>query len=161
MRFKKTKLSVVVAATFAVVACSDGKNTDVAPSVGAEGPKQSAAERSYAAADTKPMPAEVDNTGRNVRDRDEKTLTPGDQSNSAPDLDLTQKIRKGITSSDAMSVQARNVKVITQDGVVTLRGPVKTEQEKTTIESLAKSAGATRIDNQLEIDRDVAPGEKE
>lgn len=161
MRFKKTKISAVVAATFAVVACSDDNSTGAAPSVGAEGPKQSAAERSYAAADTKPMPAEADNTGRNVRERDDETLTPDDQSNSAPDIDLTQKIRKGITSNDAMSVQARNVKVITQNGVVTLRGPVKTEQEKTTIESLAKNAGATRIDNQLEIDRDDMSGEKD
>ena len=60
-----------------------------------------------------------------------------------------------------MSVQAQNVKVIAQNGVVTLRGPVKTEQEKTTIEALAKSAGATRIDNQIEIDRDDTSGEKE
>ena len=96
-----------------------------------------------------------------VRDRDERALTPLDQSNSATDVDLTQRIRKDITSDDAMSVQARNVKVITQDGVVTLRGPVETEAEKASIETLAKNAGATRIDNQLEIDPDVALGAKE
>ena len=159
MRFKTTTMMAVAAATFAVVACSDRNDTNVAPAVSAG--SKTTAERNYAvAADTKPVPVEPDNTGRNVRDQDDKTLTPGDQSNSAPDVELTRKIRKGITSDDTMSVQARNVKVITQGGVVTLRGPVETQQEKQSIETLAKNAGATRIDNQIEIDRD-APGEKE
>lgn len=117
--------------------------------------------RTYAEADTNSVPAAPDNSGRNVRDQGEKTLTPLDQSNEPADVELTQKIRKGITSNDAMSVQARNIKIITQSGVVTLRGPVKTQQEKTSIESLAKHAGATRIDNQLEIDRDDPSGDKE
>jgi len=128
-------MAVVAAAVFAVSACSDQERKDVTPSVGAAS-------------------SEADNTGRNVRDRDEANLTPLDQSNSAPDLALTQAIRQGITSDDAMSIQARNVKVITQNGVVTLRGPVKTKQEKTTIEALAKDAGALRIENQLEIDEE-------
>jgi osmotically-inducible protein OsmY len=159
MRIKTKMMMALAVATFAVVACSDRNDANVAPAVDA-GPA-TAADRSYAeAADTKPKPAEADNTGRNVRDRNDETLTPGDQSNSAPDVALTQTIRKGITSDDTMSVQARNVKVITQDGVVTLRGPVETQQEKQSIETLAKNAGATRIDNQIEIDRD-APGDEE
>jgi osmotically-inducible protein OsmY len=48
-------------------------------------------------------------------------------------------------------MQARNVKVISQNGVVTLRGPVETEAEKANIETLARNAGATQIDNQLEV----------
>jgi len=135
MRLSRTKLAVVAVAVFTVAACSDREQSDRTPAVGAAS-------------------SEADNTARNVRDRDGATLTPLDQSNSAPDLALTQKIREGITSNDAMSIQARNVKVITRDGVVTLRGPVETEQEKTTIAALAKDAGATRIENQLEIDRD-------
>ncbi len=160
MRLDKTKLSIVAAATFTLLACSDRDGTDL-PSVEAEG-SRAAAERSYAAADTETegLPADVDNTGRNVRDRDDATLTPGDQSNSDLDIDLTQKIRQGITGNDEMSMQARNVKVISQDGVVTLRGPVETEQERTSIEALARNAGATRIDNQLEIDRDIDPDEE-
>jgi osmotically-inducible protein OsmY len=47
------------------------------------------------------------------------------------------------------------VKVISRDGFVTLRGPVETQQEKVSIEALAKNAGATSVDNQLEIDRDA------
>jgi len=110
--------------------------------------------------DGRTIRGEPDNSERNVRDRDDATLTPTDQSNSAADVAMTQKIRKGITSNDAMSIAARNIKIITQGGVVTLRGPVKTSQEKTAIETLAKNAGATRIDNQLEIDRDAKSGEK-
>lgn len=160
MRFEKTKMSLLAAAAFAFVACSDQENRAATPSVDAEGERPTA-ERSYAATETEPMPADVDNTGRNVRDRDDATLTPGDQSNSDRDIDLTQKIRQGITSNDDMSMQARNVKVISRDGVVTLRGPVKTEQEKASIESLARSAGATRIDNQIEIDRELDHDQKE
>jgi hypothetical protein len=77
------------------------------------------------ASEMKPVPSEPDNSGRNVRDEDGKTLTPMDQSNDPADLDLTQKIRQGITSNDAMSIQAQNIKIITQGGVVTLRGPVR------------------------------------
>jgi hyperosmotically inducible protein len=108
----------------------------------------------------KPSPVAPDNSERNVQDQDDRTLTPTDQSNEPADIEMTQKIRKGITSNDAMSMQARNIKIITQGGVVTLRGPVKTTQEKAAIETLAKNAGATRIDNQLEIDRDMPSGEK-
>jgi hypothetical protein len=113
------------------------------------------------ASEMKPVPSEPDNSGRNVRDEDGKTLTPMDQSNDPADLDLTQKIRQGITSNDAMSIQAQNIKIITQGGVVTLRGPVKTMDEKTTIEAVATSAGAKRIDNQLEIDHDDDTSGKE
>ena len=104
---------------------------------------------------------DADDSGRNVRDQSGKTLTPMDQSNEASDLEMTQRIRKGITSNDATSMQARNVKIITQKGVVTLRGPVKTTGEKQAIADLAKSAGAIRVDNQIEIDRGIPSGEKE
>ena len=145
MNLKRMQSSLILAATFAALACSDdGRDLGTHDDEG----------REYAARDTGAMPAEVDNTGRNVRDRDDRAVTPIDQSNTAQDVDLTQRIRSGITSIDSMSVQARNVKVITQDGVVTLRGPVESEQEKATIEMLARNAGATRIDNQIEIDRD-------
>lgn len=152
MRFEKTKLSLLAVAAFAIVACSDQENRSTTPSVDAEG-QRPRAERNYAAAETERMPADVYNTGRNVRDRDDSAVTPGDQSNSDRDIEITQKIRQGITSNDDMSMQARNVKVITRDGMVTLRGPVETEQEKASIESLARNAGATRVDNQIEVDR--------
>jgi osmotically-inducible protein OsmY len=154
MKLEKTRRAIAIAATFAFLACSDRESAEPTPGVDAEGPRATA-ERDYAAADPERVPSEVDNTGRNVRDRDDATLTPADQSNSALDLELTKSIRQGITSNDEMSLQARNVKVISQDGVVTLRGPVETEEERASIEALARNAGATRIDNQLEIDRDI------
>lgn len=155
IRLGKTGRSIAIAATFVLVACSaDRESAETAPRVDAEGPRATA-ERDYAAADSERMPRKVDNTGRNVPDRDGATLTPDDQSSSEPDLELTQKIRQGITSSDEMSLRARNVQVISQDGVVTLRGPVETDQERASIEALARDAGATRIDNQLEIDEDI------
>jgi osmotically-inducible protein OsmY len=100
------------------------------------------------------VPAEADDTGRNVRDRDDATLTPMDQGTSEADIERTRQIRSAITSNDAMSMQARNVKVITRDGVVTLRGPVSNAKEKETIDAIAHQSGASHVDNQLEIDEE-------
>ena len=159
MRSRRTQISIIVAATLAAVACSDDERDFAALDKGDQDMMSNPADARMA---REPMPAEADNTGRNVRDRDTNAVTPLDQSNSADDVALTQKIRSGITADGAMSVQARNVKVISRDGFVTLRGPVETQQEKASIEALAKNAGATRVDNQLEIDRDAdeAPAEE-
>jgi len=95
---------------------------------------------------------EPDNTGRNVRDRNEAAKTAQDQSENEADRQITQNIRQAITSDDSLSTNAKNVKIITNDGTVTLRGPVKNEQEKTAIEAKAKQvAGVKSVDNQLEI----------
>lgn len=95
---------------------------------------------------------EADNTGRNVRDRSDATKTPEDQSENEADRTITQSIRKAINSDDSLSTNAKNVKIITNDGTVTLRGPVKNEQEKTAIEAKAKQvAGVKSVDHQLEI----------
>jgi hyperosmotically inducible protein len=94
----------------------------------------------------------ADNSGRNVRDRDGTEPTAGHQSNDAGDMTLTQAIRKAVIDDDSLSVNAHNVKIITQDGVVTLRGPVKSEQEKGKIAHKAQAVpGVKRVDNQLEI----------
>jgi hyperosmotically inducible periplasmic protein len=95
---------------------------------------------------------EPDNSGRNVRDRSEDTKTPGDQSENEADRTITQNIRQAITADDSFSTNAKNVKIITNDGTVTLRGPVKSEKEKAEIEAKAKQVvGVKRVDNQLEI----------
>jgi hyperosmotically inducible protein len=95
---------------------------------------------------------EADNSGRNVRDRNDQTKTPGDQSENEADRTITQNIRQVITADDSLSTNAKNVKIITNDGTVTLRGPVKSEKEKVEIEAKAKQvAGVKRVDNQLEI----------
>jgi hyperosmotically inducible periplasmic protein len=110
----------------------------------------------HAADKTAASPSQTapDNTGRNVRDRGGDTMTPVDQSNDKADLNLTQELRKAIMADDSLSTNAKNVKIITANGIVTLRGPVNTTQEKATIEAKAQSiAGANNVDSQLEIIR--------
>ena len=98
--------------------------------------------------------ADADNTKRNARDADGGTLTPMDQGESEADRTITQAIRKEVVSHDGLSTNAKNVKIITVDGVVTLRGPVKSAEERAAIASVAtKTNGVKRVDNQLEIER--------
>ena len=95
---------------------------------------------------------DADNTGKNVRDREDRTVTPMDQSNRKEDLDVTASIRKALMDDDTLSTNGRNVKIITRDGIVTLRGPVDSDQERVASARTAQSvAGVRRIDNQLEI----------
>jgi len=92
-----------------------------------------------------------DNSGVNVRDKDGKSLTVFDQSETEGDRKITAAVREMIVDDDSMSVNAQNIKIITIAGVVTLRGPVETSAEKVTIESKAKTvAGVTKVDNQLD-----------
>ena len=94
----------------------------------------------------------ADNTTKNQRDRSGETRTSGDQSNSPEDVQITATIRRAVVGDHSLSATAKNVKIITADGVVTLRGPVQTEAEKTKIAELAQSAaGNANIDNQLEV----------
>ena len=105
---------------------------------------------STSANDAKSVPP--DNTGRNERDRNQAAVTPMDQSNDPKDVELTQKIRKVVVSDDALSMNAHNVKIISANGVVTLRGPVNTPEEKARIEAAAKqAAGASNVRNELEV----------
>jgi hyperosmotically inducible protein len=102
---------------------------------------------------TEPALAAADNTAVNERDSTGATTTPVDQGQNETDLGITAKIRQAIVDDKALSVNAQNVKIITNAGVVVLRGPVKSDQEKATIENKAKQvAGVTRVDNQIEIE---------
>jgi sporulation protein YlmC with PRC-barrel domain len=95
--------------------------------------------------------AAADKTVRNVRDSAGKTLTTLDQGNSTADRDRTAQIRKEIVAGKGMSVNARNVKIITIDGQVTLRGPVNSEEEKRLIgEIAARIAQPENVKNQLQ-----------
>jgi hyperosmotically inducible periplasmic protein len=97
---------------------------------------------------------DADNTAQNVRDRKDRTLTPLDQGKSKADVDTTARIRKEITAGKDLSVNARNVKIITNNGRVTLRGPVSSEEEKRLIGEIAvRIASADNVDNQLEVTR--------
>jgi osmotically-inducible protein OsmY len=93
-----------------------------------------------------------DNTARNAADRNEAAKTAGDQSENEQDRQITAEVRKAVTSDDSLSTEAKNVKIITNDGTVTLRGPVKSAKEKSDIEAKAKQvAGVKNVDNQLEV----------
>ena len=95
--------------------------------------------------------ADADNTGKNANDRDDQSQTATDQSNDPADIKITADIRKMVVKDDSLSMTAKNVKIITIGGVVTLRGPVETAKEKATIESHAKHGGAKKITNELEV----------
>ena len=96
--------------------------------------------------------AEPDNTATNERDRSSEAKTSGDQSNSSADLKITQAIRQALMKDPELSTTAKNIKVITVNGQVTLRGPVKTAQEKAKIDQIARSAaGRAQIADQLDV----------
>lgn len=93
-----------------------------------------------------------DNTAKNKRDRDEKTLTPADQGTSEADRELVKKIRTEIMSTKELSTYAQNAKVIVRDGAVTLRGPVRTADEKEKLGMIAnRHAGHEKVSNLLEV----------
>jgi hyperosmotically inducible protein len=94
----------------------------------------------------------ADNTGRNVRDRSDAAVTPGDQSEAKADVELTRQIRAAINQNDQLSTMAKNIKIITAGGKVTLRGPVKSSaEEQQIVEKVKATPGVTSVENQLEI----------
>ena len=103
---------------------------------------------------TSPSEAQVpaDNTGRNTRDSDGNTMTADKQSNATDDVEITRKIRKAVVADKSLSTSAHNVKIVTVDRVVTLRGPVASSEEKAIVGKKAiQVAGVSKVDNQLEI----------
>ncbi|MBF6649294.1 BON domain-containing protein [Methylobacter sp. BlB1] len=94
----------------------------------------------------------VENTERNVRDKGDKTLTPEDQLENEADVKITADIRKAITDDESLSTNAHNVKIITRNGMVTLRGPVNSAEERTKLQAIAqKTPGVSMVHNELEI----------
>jgi osmotically-inducible protein OsmY len=93
-----------------------------------------------------------DNTKKNERDKAGDTRTPADQSNAPDDLKLVQNIRHAVVKEKSLSMTAKNVKIITAGGQVTLRGPVNNADEKKKIEDLAAAAaGKDKVVSQLEV----------
>ena len=102
-------------------------------------------------ADTTDGPLDPANTGVNIRDRDGGKKTPFDQNENAADIAVTAEIRSRVVDTK-MSVNAQNVKIITQNNKVTLRGPVATADEKRSVEAIAASvAGPGNVESQLEV----------
>jgi hyperosmotically inducible periplasmic protein len=100
-------------------------------------------------------PRAPDNTGVNTRDRSSAALTPMDQGGSESDRKITQQIRQDLMKDGSLSFTAKNVKVITINGKVTLRGPVKSEAERSSVEAAARRAAGSgaQVDSQLEISK--------
>jgi hyperosmotically inducible periplasmic protein len=94
-----------------------------------------------------------DNTKVNRQDRNANQPTADQQKNNATDLDLTKNIRRSIVEDKSLSSYAHNVKVISQNGTVTLKGPVKSEAEKSAIVSKAVSlaGGADKVIDQMSV----------
>jgi len=93
-----------------------------------------------------------DNTKANKRDRAKTAATADQQKENATDREITQKIRQALLDDKSLSTYAHNVKVIAQDGQVTLKGPVRSENEKKTIEAKAiEVAGAGHVTNQISV----------
>lgn len=106
-------------------------------------------------AESTPTPAPVnsglENTERNVRDSANTTLTPEDQKENRADRKITAAIRRAVVKKKSLSLNAHNIKIITRDGLVTLRGPVENDAEKTKLQAIAeKVKGVKQVDNQLE-----------
>ncbi|MET0792173.1 MAG: BON domain-containing protein [Polyangiaceae bacterium] len=121
---------------------------DPSPTVASVGSGATGAASDHVASTT----AQPDNSAVNARDRGGSTLTPTDQGGSEGDRKITQQVRQAVMKDGSLSFTAKNVKIITINGKVTLRGPVKTDQERSAIETAAKKvAGETRVDNQIEV----------
>ena len=85
------------------------------------------------------------NKDQNSPNADQQKMTPGDRA-------ITQKIRKAIHEDTSLSTYAHNIKIVAQDGKVTLRGPVRSEDEKNNLQAKAATvAGQENVTNQLEI----------
>ena len=96
--------------------------------------------------------APADNTKVNQRDRNQSEPTADQQKANSGDRQLTQQIRRAIVKDKALSSDAHNVKIISQNGLVTLKGPVKSAEEKQAIESkAAEIAGADKVNSQLQV----------
>lgn len=94
----------------------------------------------------------ADNTKINKRDSSPSELTADQQGQTEEDIEITKQIRQEVVNDDSLSINAKNVKIITIDKVVTLKGPVKSEKEKMTIEEIAaKIAGKENVRNQIDI----------
>lgn len=102
--------------------------------------------------DSLTVAADRDNTEINQRDSDGRTVLPADQYENQSDVNITAEIRR-IILDEEMSINADNVKIITQDGRVTLRGPVASSRELRRIEEIAlEVAGVRDVENLLEVE---------
>ena len=95
---------------------------------------------------------DADNTKVNRRDRAKSEPTADQGTNKLTDRDLMQKIRKSVVDDKSLSSYAHNVKIIARGGKVTLKGPVRSEDEKRSIEEKAADvAGSGNVTSEITI----------
>lgn len=93
-----------------------------------------------------------DNTKTNKRDRPKERVTADQQKNTKSDREITREIRRSVVKDKSLSTYAHNVKIITLNGAVTLKGPVRSDEEKSAIEAKAKEVvGDGKVTNELEV----------
>lgn len=130
---------------------ADARATTGTNANGTDAPRSNTAHASSAPLMPSDGPA-ADNTKRNERDRDRSAVTPVDQGNNESDLKITQQIRQAVMADKSLSFNAKNAKIITSNGKVTLRGVVATDAERTAIANAAtRVVGPTQVDNLLEV----------
>jgi hyperosmotically inducible periplasmic protein len=97
-----------------------------------------------------------DNTGSNKGDSDKSAVTADQQKMNASDRALTQSIRKAVVADKSLSTYAHNVKIVSQNGMVTLRGPVRSDDEKKSIvgKAVAAAGGPDKVSDQMSITAD-------
>ena len=96
--------------------------------------------------------AEPDNTEKNKRDRKDGAVTADSAKNDKSDIQIMAKIRRTVVKDKSLSSNAHNVKIVSQNGVVTLKGPVHSADEKTAVERIATEvAGAANVKSEIEI----------
>jgi len=140
------RLCVLTVASVALQGCDRPTNTPTGSSSGTTG---SSTTTPPPRVQTTPAP---DNTGTNRADKNIDAKTPLDQGQGTEDVRITAAIRRAILDDKMMATNAENCKIITDKGVVVLRGPVGTQAEKDSIEAKARAvAGVVRVENQLEV----------
>jgi hyperosmotically inducible protein len=94
-----------------------------------------------------------DNTKINKRDRNASQVTADQQKENAGDLKLTRDIRRSIMADKQLSTYAHNIKIISQNGIVTLKGPVRSEDEKQRViaKAVAVAGSADKVTDQISV----------
>jgi osmotically-inducible protein OsmY len=94
-----------------------------------------------------------DNTKVNQRDRNASEATADQQKENATDQAMTKRIRQSIMADKSLSTYAHNIKIISQDGAVTLKGPVKSDDERKTLmgKAVAVTGSADKVTDEISV----------
>ena len=103
--------------------------------------------------DDKSTTAAPDNTGKNQRDRNASEPTADQQKENETDRELARQIRRALVKDKSLSTYGHNIKIIAQNGMVTLKGPVNSDEEKRAIESKAAEVAGSpdKIKSEIEV----------